>query len=549
MKTSKRRSALLSSPSARSTLLLLILTAPATLFAEPAQTPRENEDCADCHPAIAEDWWASAMGQSLRPLSRELLRSFPEGAMVSHPEGFRYRVRLLGEKLRFELLGAAGPIPIAFRDAAYLIGGRRAATFLWQKAGRLGELPLTHYRGKGWRLSPGFQSRDPRFGRLIDEECLFCHRGTLDRLSGPEPRFAALPSAGIGCESCHLDATAHQRAQLAGQDHPADQRKAEESCTRCHQKGAARVPWRKVNGGWEVALFEVEGGPHERADLLQSSSYQRRLKSSACGARNLNCADCHPPHRPRAPITCEGCHVESVQHTESKLAPPLEQSGPCLLTAATRGQKSCAHCHMPRRGAADIPHLSVVDHRIERRPDEGSEPAAPLSPRDLELPLRWLSDPPAGKEKRLIEGLAYTRRWRQGGGKTNLGRARKLLQEALQAIRERPTSESEISSQLHAEATLALARLYSDEARWAEAQEVIESLPSERRTGELKMTSAEVALALGQSESAYRQASALLQLDTVAFGPALLSARALSTMGQGERAWRALRRLALTEPG
>jgi tetratricopeptide (TPR) repeat protein len=110
--------------------------------------------------------------------------------------------------------------------------------------------------------------------------------------------------------------------------------------------------------------------------------YESRCFRASAG--QLGCISCHDPHvLPAADrrvgfyrARCLQCHQENS----------------CSVSIAERRARdkndSCIACHMPRRQTSDVAHAALTDHRILRRAEAASRPAAP--PRRLlpgEIPL------------------------------------------------------------------------------------------------------------------------------------------------------------------
>ena len=110
----------------------------------------------------------------------------------------------------------------------------------------------------------------------------------------------------------------------------------------------------------------------------------------------LLCTTCHAPHAPDRPdraAACRDCHGETK--------PAATCAGPAT--------PDCVACHLQKIGTADIPHVAITDHFIQRRPvraptDAATGPLVRLHPRDLPV-----------DEAKALEARAYTEALRSSG--------------------------------------------------------------------------------------------------------------------------------------
>jgi len=158
-------------------------------------------------------------------------------------------------------------------------------------------------------------------------------------------------------------------------------------CQRCHLQGNAVLKEGKSFYDFKpgMALKEVMSVFIPRYENAENkfimASHADRLKQSACFIQMakkkgdasalrpyksaLTCVTCHNPHvsvkntDPNIFVnTCKSCHPGN-----SKLV--------CTETTAKRAieKDNCITCHMPQSGSEDIPHVSIHDHNIRKKPD------------------------------------------------------------------------------------------------------------------------------------------------------------------------------------
>ena len=270
---------------------------------------------------------------------------------------------------------------------AYFIGSNtRGRTYLFERDGYWFETPVNWYAKKRvWDMAPNYLSAlEMPLTLPVDANCLHCHvSGVAVALPGARNHFAQAPFAygGIGCASCHGDASEHARTKgKAVVLNPAklDAARRDSVCLQCHLEGETAVyrlghslaTYRPGDALFaSVAYFVHQGkvgaenGPQRHA----TSQYEALLESAckrASGDR-MTCTTCHDPHASQTTATpaarvayyrakCLGCHTGAkfaiMHHPE---------------------QPDCASCHMPRSASEDIAHEQVTDHRIQIPRDVG----------------------------------------------------------------------------------------------------------------------------------------------------------------------------------
>jgi hypothetical protein len=382
--------------------------------------------CADCHADIAASFAEHPMGRSLFPVARA--PKPPAGPRQNNPFtafGDQFRVEYTADGARHHRarLGADGrPAAEQVLDVHYVIGsGTRGYSYLTDLDGYLLQTPISWYSQKdpkkkgpnkeatGWDLSPGFI---PTFltGRPVFPECLFCHANRAEPIKDAVNRYGRPVFEGhaIGCQRCHGPGELHADAPAvsAGADgidptivnprHLApDLRQA--VCEQCHLQGAARVltrgrglydfrPGLPFSSFWSVFVAAPGAGKGPQAVGQVEQMYLSRCFQGGDGPGRLGCTSCHDPHERVPPERravyyrgrCLQCHTGALDEAKESAG---RRRG-CSAPVAERRAKaySCIACHMPRYGAADIPHTAATDHRIPRggkaAPPAGVRPAS-----------------------------------------------------------------------------------------------------------------------------------------------------------------------------
>jgi Flp pilus assembly protein TadD len=260
---------------------------------------------------------------------------------------------------------------------AYFIGSNtRGRTYLFERDGYWFETPVNWYAKKRvWDMAPNYlNAHEMPLTLPVDANCLHCHvSGVATALPGARNHFAEAPFAhgGIGCASCHGDATEHVRTKgKAPVLNPVklDAARRDSVCLQCHLEGetaayrlghslATYKPGDALFDDVAYFVHQGEVGPEGRA----TSQYEALLQSAckrASGDR-MTCTTCHDPHASETSATAE----ERVAYYRAKCLSC--HTGAKYATAHHPEQPDCATCHMPRSASEDIAHEQVTDHRIQ----------------------------------------------------------------------------------------------------------------------------------------------------------------------------------------
>jgi hypothetical protein len=351
-----------------------------------------EQDCAGCHADIARTYAQHPMGRSLFPIAQA--PAPPTESQQKNPfEAFGSVFRVESEKGRARhrrtQVGADGqPAAEQMWEVHYVIGsGTRGYSYLSDRDGYLFQTPISWYSQKqAWDLSPGF-GRSTLTGRAVVADCLFCHANRADAVEGTVNRYRhpLFDGHAIGCQRCHGPGEIHLAGpgSAKGSDgadltivNPGRLEPAlrDAVCEQCHLQGAGRVlsrgrslydfrPGLPLTAFWKV-FVRTQAGQGRKAIGQVEQMHESRCYQGGQGPRRLGCISCHDPHQRVADehrvshyrAACNQCH----------------ESKPCSLPEAQRRhtspKDSCIDCHMPRYGAADVPHTATTDHRILRRP-------------------------------------------------------------------------------------------------------------------------------------------------------------------------------------
>lgn len=307
-------------------------------------------DCASCHRAIAESFAKTPMAQSSGPVT-----SIPPGEYRHAPSQTTYRIASDGK------VDIRTPAQTAAQMLAYFIGsGAHGQSYLFLRAGKLFQAPVTHYSGRGWAMSPGYeQDTNSDWTRSVDRDCLWCHASSARPIFGTVNQYADPPFAqnGVTCERCHGDARDHalDPRRLPFNPVKLEPRARNDTCRQCHMIGTARtnkpgrsfyeyVPGRRLD---EMVTYQT--APQERRSDLKVTGHFERLAMSKCqiaSGEKLWCGTCHNPHPVRTGTDlnqpCLTCHT-----------PATCQRGP-----------DCQLCHMPKAPSPEAGHSVFTDHWI-----------------------------------------------------------------------------------------------------------------------------------------------------------------------------------------
>ncbi|HLJ11912.1 MAG TPA: tetratricopeptide repeat protein [Planctomycetaceae bacterium] len=374
--------------------------------------------CRSCHPEQFASYLETAHSQALAEVRTE---SEPSDAVFDDSSSrYRYRTTKSNGRLVHEvsLLSASGSesgsrsFPLAYRVGS----GRVSRTYIIATDGFFVESPITWWeQWQRWGLSPGYNASRHPFGRLVVEDCLFCHAGNVETSAASDysMRFVELS---IGCERCHGPGKAHVEEKRSGgpagksartivnpRHLPRDLTQA--ICQQCHMQGDFHVSGRgesanNFHPGELLEKYRQEFRVREPKAAMQIVEHSEQLARSACyrQSETLTCVTCHDPHasvpqEDRAEhyrSICLACHQN--ESCKTPLSERMEQS-----------QNECVRCHMPAN-ETELPHVAFTHHQIGIHPLKSDE--EPESGDDLLVPLFDLASFSESDRQRTL-GLAW----------------------------------------------------------------------------------------------------------------------------------------------
>lgn len=357
--------------------------------------------CAACHQKIFDSYTTQhPMARSINLLDSDKAHAaFPTEAKFSRGAcDFEVALGPNGKIQHSEATSDSdGVIYRQTESLDFAIGsGQRGYSFVLTKAGCFYQSPVTWYsQAREWDLSPGYRvDQNPRFGRRMTGDCIFCHAGNPNRDPDQRDRFLDPPfhEASISCERCHGAGDSHVsfHESADGTDdiiNPSSlsPTRRDSVCYQCHLHGKDRIvragrssydfrPGDLVSDIWAV-LVEDAAASSETSEF-EAVSQPEQMVSSVCYIKSkgrLGCISCHSPHSiPNAQDRvrfyrnrCIQCHGDD--QTECSVA--------VTDRLAAVPEDSCIHCHMPSAAASDVPHTAQTDHRILRRYVAGEDHA------------------------------------------------------------------------------------------------------------------------------------------------------------------------------
>lgn len=362
------------------------------------------EKCKTCHEDHYNTFIQTGMGKSFGLATKEKTSgSFANNSPVYDKNNDLYYYPFwLGEKMYLKefRLKNGDTIHSRTEEIKYIVGsGHHTNSHFWEDNGFLFQAPITFYTQKGkWDLPPGFETKNTRFSRKIDIECMSCHTAMPEVAEGSVNEFKKLP-LGIDCERCHGPGELHVSEKMKGNiidiKKEADRTIVNpkrlpwslqiDVCQRCHLQGnnvlKSGKKFTDYRPGMKLSdVFEVFMPKYDQEDHFVMAGHAERFQKSSCFIKsneknnieaynsniNFTCITCHDPHisvrktsNNKFNEVCNNCHNSNSK--QSKLLS-------CKLTIQSRLESgnNCVKCHMPANNTDDIPHVTVHDHYIRK---------------------------------------------------------------------------------------------------------------------------------------------------------------------------------------
>ncbi len=363
-----------------------------------------KEACGSCHTDKLETFNHTGMGMSLdKAIPSKSAGDFSHALVYDTIQDLYYTPYWNDSKLFIKefRLKNQDTVHSYTQKIDYIIGsGQHTNSHLYLSNNYLYQAPLTYYtQSKKWDLPPGFEKgANSRFGRVIEQECMACHNSYPSMEIGSANKYTNIPQ-GIDCERCHGAGSIHVAQKKQGI--MVDTSKyidysivnpgklsidlQFDICQRCHLQGNTILqpdksfldfqPGTPLKNTMNVFLPRYK----DDKEHFIMASHADRLKQSACFIASskkantsalrpykeaLTCVTCHNPHvsvkntsKEHFNNQCKNCHTAPNQKKCS------EQESKKIVA-----QDNCTSCHMPVSGSTDIPHVTIHDHYIRKKP-------------------------------------------------------------------------------------------------------------------------------------------------------------------------------------
>lgn len=346
------------------------------------------ETCQLCHADKHATFIHTGMGKSFDYATRSKSAAlFDKHAIVfDSVNNYYYQPFWRNDTLMIKEYRLAGKDTIHQRTESiqYIIGsGQHTNSHMLNINGYVFQAPITFYTQKQqWDLAPGMEMGfNSRFSRIITAECMTCHNGLPEMVTGSVNKYTKVPN-GIDCERCHGPGSLHVARvsnnilvdTATGIDYSIVNPRhlsvelQNQLCMRCHLQGVNVLnegasffdfkPGDKINEHWNIFLPKFDG----KNDKFLMASQADRMVQSKCyiETQQLSCITCHNPHisvkaTPAAQFNaaCINCHQPNKNDCTEKIDVRLTNND------------NCSACHIPKSGAIDIPHVSISDHKIQ----------------------------------------------------------------------------------------------------------------------------------------------------------------------------------------
>jgi hypothetical protein len=344
-------------------MLVALLTIAASSKKEPVAPGSYvgDDKCLSCHTDKQSYLQTAHHLTSSLPTQQSMKGSFKPGQNILKTTNADLSYRMDATATGFTETAIIGTPPNAITHTEkidFVIGsGRKGQTYLYWKANRLFELPVSYWTElNSWVDSPGYGDDFPNFERPVPPRCLECHASYFIPLDSQTPSNAYKKAGfvlGISCERCHGPGRDHAARHGSGQSastgeaivNPAklSRDRQVDTCAMCHAGiGAAPLaPAFSYIPGEPLQDYINLGTPDPNAKIDVHGNQAMLLERSRCFRSSLamSCSSCHNVHisqRDAPPFSshCLSCH--QVQNCGE-----FKKVGSSIAT-------NCIDCHMPR---------------------------------------------------------------------------------------------------------------------------------------------------------------------------------------------------------
>jgi len=354
------------------------------------------ETCKGCHIGIYHSFSETGMGRSFDHASKKKSDAlYGDHALVyDENSNFYYKPFFADSTMYIKEYRLEGQDTVHTRveKIAYIVGsGQHTNSHIIDQNGYTFQAPITFYtQDQKWDMAPGYESKNLRFSRVLESECITCHNHFPELVDGSYHKFSKMPS-GIECERCHGPGQIHVEEKRAGIRvdtsqyidysivNPSDLSRdlVMDLCQRCHLQGMSVLnegktfydfkPGMELSSVMNVYLPRYTDN-HEKFIMASQAD---RLRMSPCYVKSedLTCLNCHHPHHSVSSTPKEQYNNACISCHQT----PADKK--CSISEVLRMEKEddCVSCHMPKSGSIDIPHVKITDHYIHKEMNPASE--------------------------------------------------------------------------------------------------------------------------------------------------------------------------------
>lgn len=398
--------------SRRKLVLTLVFLIPLTVIfsqcltlSPKSQDPRGDKyagaaKCMQCHKDVYNDYLHTAHFTTTRLANASTVHGdFMPGHNVYY---FSKDLKVVMEKHKDGIYQVAYYKGKQIRSERFdlVFGGVKAESYLYWHDNELFQLPISYFNAlHNWTDSPGFDTVNADYGRMIGDRCFQCHSSYIRQIpsgsqsvTNPVVKYdKSSLILGVDCERCHGPGADHVDFQTS---HPDDKKghfitfyaslpraRKLDMCATCHSGNKERLiknifafkPGDTLATYKEFDFYQQPTVDSSKLDV-HGNQYQL-LSSSQCFIKSsMDCATCHNVHaNQRQDVAlfsqkCMDCH-KAASHN---FCPVAKQIGGVI-------KSNCIDCHMPARSSnviavqtsdkgRAVPYL-VRTHHIAIYPD------------------------------------------------------------------------------------------------------------------------------------------------------------------------------------